>query len=354
MGVMKTAAVAVVSVTFGVAAAAGLSGSDSAAVITAAPEDAAPPSAAQAPAAATDCVLPAGGKGPKLDADQTANARAIIRAANETGVGEAGARIGVAAALVEGVYTRGEKGGPVSGLRNVPYGMGSSIGIFQELAGSGSGYTLTDRQRMDVHSAATRFFTKLKRVKGWKSMDPGAAAQAVQRSAYPTRYAKRMSEASAIVAALGGGATGCVAAAAPSAAPAEVAAALTWAASKAGRPYVWGGTGPDGWDCSGLTMRAFEKVGVNLPRTAEMQRSWLSKGHGTRIKPGQERPGDLLFSGVPAYHVVIVHDASKKRTIEARQTCRPGMKGAGIDCGVGHFDYSRRIAKGAQIWRVNQ
>lgn len=52
-----------------------------------------------------------------LDADQARNARVIIRAARAAGAGEAGARIGVATALVEGVFTRGENTGRVSGLQ---------------------------------------------------------------------------------------------------------------------------------------------------------------------------------------------------------------------------------------------
>lgn len=340
--------------TVGLLVAMGIAGgdTDSVTVVTAAAQAGEQPAAGAA--GATDCVAPAAGAGPRLDPDQVVNARAVIAAARATGVGDAGARIGIAVALVEGAYTKGERGGPVNGLRNVPYGAGSSVGLFQELAGSGSGYTLTTAQRMDVASAATRFFTKLKKVKGWESMDPGAAGQAVQRSAYPTRYQERMSEAAAIVAANGGSTAGCVTAApGPAGVPANMAPALAWANSKAGKQYVWGGTGPNSWDCSGLTLRAFEKVGITLPRTAEMQRKWLASGHGTRIQNGQERPGDLMFAGTPAYHVMIVNDPKTKTTIEAKQTCRPNHRGAGIDCGVGRFSYARK-ANTVQIWRVNQ
>lgn len=149
------------------------------------------------------------------------------------------------------------------------------------------------------------------------------------------------------------GATNCDPVSSSSAAPAKLRDALAWANTKEGSPYVWGGVGPTSWDCSGLTQDTYRRAGITLPRTAEMQRSWLASGNGTKIEPGQERPGDLLFSGSPAYHVVMVNDTAKKLTIEARQTCRPGMKGAGIDCGVGRFDYQRRINKGAVIYRVN-
>lgn len=143
------------------------------------------------------CIIPAGGGGNAgLSAEQADVAKKIIGAAQKAGVGEAGARIGVATSLVE------------TNLRNLDHGHASSIGAFQELAGGGSGFQLTNAQRMDPAGAAGRFYTKLKR-HNWKSMDPGDAAQKVQVSAHPERYAQRMGEAAKIVASLGGGATGC-------------------------------------------------------------------------------------------------------------------------------------------------
>jgi|ERR1700733_9144356 len=68
--------------------------------------------------------------------------------------------------------------------------------------------------------------------------------------------------------------------------------ALDWAESKAGLPYVWGGTGPDGYDCSGLVQAAFESVGVDLPRTTyEM----LDSGHLHPVSSPVR--GDLVFFG---------------------------------------------------------
>ncbi|MDH6281662.1 NlpC/P60 family protein [Prescottella agglutinans] len=46
-------------------------------------------------------------------------------------------------------------------------------------------------------------------------------------------------------------------------------AALTAATTQAGKQYVWGGNGPDVWDCSGLVQWAFRTVGINLPRTSQ-------------------------------------------------------------------------------------
>ena len=70
------------------------------------------------------------------------------------------------------------------------------------------------------------------------------------------------------------------------------------AAQYAGVPYVWGGTTPSGFDCSGYTQYVFNKIGIHLPRTAEEQRAAV-----TRVSTPQ--PGDLVFFGSPAYHVGI-------------------------------------------------
>jgi cell wall-associated NlpC family hydrolase len=67
-----------------------------------------------------------------------------------------------------------------------------------------------------------------------------------------------------------------------------------------GVPYVWGGTTPSGFDCSGFTSYVYRSVGINLPRVSRDQQNL-----GTRISPSQVQPGDLVFRGSPAYHVGI-------------------------------------------------
>lgn len=84
------------------------------------------------------------------------------------------------------------------------------------------------------------------------------------------------------------------AAAAVSAAAKLRLAAWHWALRQRGKPYLWGGTGPFGFDCSGLVYAAYRAAGVLLPRTTyEMLASSLL----VRIPKSQARRGDLAFFG---------------------------------------------------------
>ena len=65
---------------------------------------------------------------------------------------------------------------------------------------------------------------------------------------------------------------------------------LRAAYSVIGTPYVFGGTSPYGFDCSGFTQYAFKRAGVYLPRTADSQFYY-----GKKISMSQLRPGDLIF-----------------------------------------------------------
>lgn len=82
-------------------------------------------------------------------------------------------------------------------------------------------------------------------------------------------------------------------------------AALDWAMTQLGKPYVWGAQGPNSYDCSGLTMQAFQNAGASLPRTTSAQYAAT-----THVPVDDMRPGDLIFyssngktSGI--YHVAI-------------------------------------------------
>lgn len=65
-------------------------------------------------------------------------------------------------------------------------------------------------------------------------------------------------------------------------------AAVAAAMSKLGTPYVWGGTGNGGFDCSGLTQWAWRQAGVEIPRTAEAQTV------GKQVSANELQPGDLV------------------------------------------------------------
>ncbi|GGK67949.1 C40 family peptidase [Streptomyces flaveus] len=66
--------------------------------------------------------------------------------------------------------------------------------------------------------------------------------------------------------------------------------ALAFARSQTGKPYVWGASGPDSYDCSGLTQAAWKAAGVTLPRT-----TWDQVKIGTQVSVASAQPGDLVF-----------------------------------------------------------
>jgi cell wall-associated NlpC family hydrolase len=86
--------------------------------------------------------------------------------------------------------------------------------------------------------------------------------------------------------------------------PNDVGSAIVAAAKNfLGVPYVWGGTSPKGFDCSGLVKYVMNKFGVNIARVSQEQ----FKG-GMKVDPNKTRPGDLVFfsKGGDVHHVGIV------------------------------------------------
>jgi cell wall-associated NlpC family hydrolase len=77
---------------------------------------------------------------------------------------------------------------------------------------------------------------------------------------------------------------------------------LRYACDQLGDRYVWAAAGPSSFDCSGLTMRAWQAAGVSLPHNADAQSHF-----GTRVTPTQDalKPGDLVFFHRPISHVGI-------------------------------------------------
>ncbi|GAA5082896.1 cell wall-associated NlpC family hydrolase [Thermocatellispora tengchongensis] len=80
----------------------------------------------------------------------------------------------------------------------------------------------------------------------------------------------------------------------------KAAQAARWALTQQLKPYVWGAEGPNSYDCSGLVMWAYQKVGISLPHYTGDQ--WTA---GTHIKREELRPGDLVFFYNDLHHVGI-------------------------------------------------
>ncbi|MFC4014801.1 C40 family peptidase [Nonomuraea purpurea] len=203
-----------------------------------------------------------------LDGDQQAHATLIVQIAMERGLPARAAVIATATALQE------------SKLRNLTYGHLDSLGLFQQRPSQGWG---TREQILDPRYATSIFYNRLITVTRWEQLPLTRAAQAVQRSGRPDAYAPWEPLAQRLVDALAGT---CV----PLIPGEQIAAVLAYAHAQLGKRYVWGGEGPNAFDCSGLTMRAYQAAGITIPRVAADQ--WR---HGPPVPPGQEQPGDLAF-----------------------------------------------------------
>ncbi|MEV0615688.1 C40 family peptidase [Nonomuraea sp. NPDC050404] len=203
-----------------------------------------------------------------LDAEQQGNAALIVQLAMERGLPARAAVIAIATALQE------------SQLRTLRHGHLDSLGLFQQRPSQGWG---TPEQILDPRHATSTFYDHLIKVRRWEQLPLTRASQAVQRSARPDAYAPWEPHAQRLADALTGT---CI----PLIPGEQVAAVLAFAHAQLGKRYVWGAEGPDAFDCSGLTMRAYQAAGIAIPRVAADQ--WR---HGPPIPAGQEQPGDLAF-----------------------------------------------------------
>lgn len=90
----------------------------------------------------------------------------------------------------------------------------------------------------------------------------------------------------------------------PPASGGRVEKAIAFAEAQLGDPYKWGGAGPNSWDCSGLTMRAWASAGVSLPHSASAQYTLTRK-----VPVGSIKRGDLVFwsngSAKSIYHMAM-------------------------------------------------
>lgn len=245
-----------------------------------------------------------------LDADQRGVAQLIIEIGKQRGLSPRAWQIALQAGMTE------------SRLRNVSHGHADSLGIFQMRPSMGWG---TPAQVTDLQYAINKFYDVLLTVPGWELMRPGAAAQAVERSAFPARYNQWEAMASYLVENVGEvpDAAGCGEGTGLALPASDAAAtAIEYAKNQLGDPYVWGAEGPDAFDCSGLVLKAFQAAGIAMPRVAENQY------HAGAMLPVKEaQPGDLLFWAYdPADPRTIHHVAiylGNGKILEAEQTGVP-------------------------------
>lgn len=246
----------------------------------------------------------------ELSEEQRAIAKRIVQIGKQRKLSPRAWQIAIQAGMTE------------SKLTNVSYGDRDSLGIFQMRPSMGWGSV---SQVTDPSYAINKFYDVLGELPDWKSLRPGDAAQAVERSAFPDRYHEWEPMAVHLVENVGDiqDASGCGQGAGAALPANKVAAqAIQFALKERGKPYVWGATGPDSYDCSGLMLRAYEAAGVVLPRVSRDQYK-----AGAMLPVERAQSGDLLFWAYdPADPTTIHHVAmylGDGKMVEAQQTGVP-------------------------------
>jgi cell wall-associated NlpC family hydrolase len=194
-----------------------------------------------------------------------------------------------------------------------------SVGLFQQRASWGP-----LGARMDPQASTRLFVLRLLAVAAWSTIPPGVAAQTVQISKFPERYAQNQAAAQAWLKLIQGkpgsqpptttpggpttldqcGADGLPRVTPPVdpgklppgyTIPADATdaerTAVTFALAQLGKPYVFDAAGPDAYDCSGLTMAAWAAAGVQLTHYTVTQYETGSPV----TSASQLSPGDLIF-----------------------------------------------------------
>lgn len=224
--------------------------------------------------------------------EQMNNAAIIVDVGTQRRIPDQGIVVALMAAMTE------------SSLHNLDYGDRDSLGLFQMRPSQGWG---TPDQLTDPSYATNKFYDVLLKVPNWQGMPPGAAAQQVERSAFPDRYNKHEQTGREILGTVRGidctstQHNGSVLQATNPRAAEVVSAAL----SQVGVGYAWGGGTPNGpsagsgvdkgrvgFDCSGLALYAYAKIGIAVPH--QTQAIWRSFQPATR-DPTKVQPGDLIL-----------------------------------------------------------
>lgn len=215
-----------------------------------------------------------GASAESLSPDQRAIAARIVHLGQQQQVPPRGWQVAIQAGMTE------------SRLSNLSGGDRDSLGVFQMRPSQSWG---TPAQVTNVDYAIIKFYAVLRGISGWESQRPGEAAQAVERSGFPDRYHRYEGLAAELVSTVGGqpDPSGC--ATQPGGGEGGQQA-LAFAHGQLGRPYVWGATGPDAWDCSSLTQAAWSQANVTVPRVSRQQYD-----AGQHVPIEQAQPGDLVF-----------------------------------------------------------
>lgn len=137
-----------------------------------------------------------------------------------------------------------------------------------------------------------------------KKAEAAAKARAEAEAKERAERASRTSERTTLSASSGSSDSGSSASAPSSSSNVSGSAAsiVAFAKAQVGDAYVPGGTGPNSWDCSGLTQAAYRTAGIDLPRVSQSQSTF-----GTQVSLDNLQPGDILYWGSAgsAYHVAI-------------------------------------------------